>query len=304
MQHLSAILLGILLLPGINTLASAASDLMCLATNEGEEAAKGPSPFAPRQSAFNNIAEYRQWHKRCSLSAVDFRRSAGAYMLIDTRAATEYAQGHIAQSMNIQLASVKTASFLRNKPFLMLGAGYERVAMIHACKQLHAAGFTGAKVLDGGLLPLSNHAGSRLNAGVVEQLQTIPSASLLYDKGYETWIVFNLNRSVSRQLESAFADIYSYETLPKADVVGQVQANRSVGSVALASPLSIVVVDDSGQQYQEFKRWSDQFTDSGVRERLFYLRGGVRAFDQFVKTQQAMLSKQHFVLNRPRGCAQ
>jgi hypothetical protein len=34
------------------------------------------------------------------------------------------------------------------------------------------------------------------------------------------------------------------------------------------------------------------------------LRGGVRAFDQFVKTQQAMLSKQHFVLNRPRGCAQ
>ena len=60
MQHLSAILLGILLLPGINTLASAASDLMCLATNEGEEAAKGPSPFAPRQSAFNNIAEYRQ----------------------------------------------------------------------------------------------------------------------------------------------------------------------------------------------------------------------------------------------------
>jgi rhodanese-related sulfurtransferase len=301
---LIAFLLAGCVLLGMNTLASGAVDLICLAANQSDKDDKVPSPFASRQAAFNNLAEYRQWHKRCSLSADDFKRSGGAYQLIDTRASAEYALGHIAQSLNVPLATVKTTSFLRNRPFLMLGAGHERVAMIHACKQLYAAGYAGAKVLDGGLLTLSDHAGSRLNVHVVEQMQTIPPGSLVYDKGYEAWIVFNLSSTVSTKLESAFTDIYSFDSLPQTHVVEQILANKRAGSSASASALSIVVVDESGQQYRQFKPWSDQFVDSNVRKRLFYLRGGARAYDRFAKTQHAMLSKRHFVLNRPRGCAQ
>jgi rhodanese-related sulfurtransferase len=299
-----ATLLGGLLLLGASTLVSGANEVMCLAAGHGEDTEISPSPFSARQTAFNNIAEYRQWHKRCRVSADDFKRSAGAYLLIDTRAATEFAQGHVAQSMNIPLASLKTRRFLRNKSFLMLDAGHERVALLQACKQLHAAGYASAKVLDGGLLTLTDHVGRRLDAAVVEQLQTIPPTSLLYDKGYESWIVFNLASTVSPKLESAFSDIYSFETLPQGDVVSQILASRRTGSGGAGSSESIVVVDESGQQYRNFKQWSDQYVDSDLHSRLFYLRGGAVAFDQFVKTHYAMLSKQHFVLNRPRGCAQ
>lgn len=269
---------------------------MCIAADHDNELATPLAFQVRRPDPFEDAEDYTGWLLRCTLEPEKYRRSPGAYFLVDVRDATAYTRGHLRGSINLPLNRIKTRSFLRNKRLLLVSEGYDRVNMTHACRQLSEAGFANVKFLNNGLVGLLGMPIAGLDSIPHETLVKVSAKAVIYDNRFESWAVLNMSK-----MKSKFLDQYISTVNTIADYPASVELAR-IFDESESHVSSLLIADADGGRYSEFKRWYDNVADRGLRDRIFYLRGGVKAFDRYVKRHRMMLSKQDHALNPARGC--
>lgn len=301
MQLLRSIIIALLTLI-ISLPVTATKHITCNASDSSQKGSAVSNLFSRQEKPFNSPVEYRQWVKRCMLSLDDYVRSRQSYFLIDIRDPESYSNDPVRQSLNIPVHLIKTKIFLKHKSVLLINEGYERVAVVHACKQLHDSGYSNVKILEEGVIGLRKHYNDNVGSNINERLFSITPAKLLFDRKFEPWVIVDLSTTYSKNITQYFdlvASLYSYPTIEQLEEI----LSSSPPNLTPVYPPSIILIDKDGQNFKRFELWYDQISEQLKGNLVVYLKGGMKAFDDYVMRQHAMLSKKEFVLTKPKGCA-
>jgi len=256
------------------------------------------SSLLPKSSFQLSSSEYQQWQSRCLLDASEVKKKiAKNFVIIDVRDQTVYQNGHIAGSLNIPLYQVKTKSYLKNKRVILVNEGYDRKSLVLACRQLRQSGFKNIYVLKDGLPGWQKLFGKIDHRNQDSARNTIPSNILFHERESRDWLVLYMARKKKTRLKQYFKSIIYTKNIGNINTIKRLIKKQQS---RLKSEFSIVVVDAAGDNNKGF----NSLYQALQRPDVFYLRGGLKAFEKFVKNQYAMLSKREFVLQKPKSCSQ
>ena len=280
----------------------AEENVSCLASDINQKNKESSNLFSLQNPLFSDDSDYQQWVERCRLPTRDFDRVRRSYFLIDVRDSVSYRRDHIAESVNMPVSSIKTKLFLKEKNILLIGEAYDKVSIVHSCKNLRTSGYPNVKVIESGFTSLIDISKNRVpDQNKIRPLK-LDSNKLIYESRYEPWIIFDLSLLESSSLDKYFDIIYKLKSYPDSDRLNEIVKSIDKFSEPGFTP-SFIVIDNDGKGYIEFKKWLQNIDAKIIAENGYYLEGGLLAFNKFVKKQEIILSKQEIVLTKPRGCA-
>lgn len=241
-------------------------------------------------------AKYRTDACYISADAAITAITKGGSLVVDVRDPDSFAKYRIASSINMPLHAVRTKSFLKNSPVILVNEGRDTAPLDSACQDLRRAGFSKVSILDGGLNAWRQKFGN-LAGDVIAQkdLNKMKPGELFEEAVYSDWLIADFSgvsksevakywpRSVSKNLandEKRFLKDYK-------ELVSQ----RRKGNA------HVVLVTSRGEEYDKLSNWLRRAREP---EPLF-LEGGFEGYKQFTRRQVAIWTR---VDNPPRrkGC--
>jgi rhodanese-related sulfurtransferase len=221
----------------------------------------------------------------------------GELLIVDTRRESDFAQYRIPGSLNIQLSFVKTKAFLKDRAFALVNEGRSTAALENACRELRAAGFKRAGVLQGGL------GGWRNAKGVVEgdllaqrALTRMAPAEFAEEGGYGDWLVASVASVPPKEL-----DKFLPRAVPLAS--GKDDSRFAAALKAAAAKrarkgvdLKVLVVDDDGSRIEKL----ESLVPAGTASQVVFLEGGLAGYRKFWTEQAAIWAALDRGPRRPR----
>ena len=215
------------------------------------------------------------WDKTLVVSAPEtvkrFRQKQGL-VLVDVRAAADRSLAGIPGAMHIPLAFLKTKTFLKGRPVVLVGSGHDSVDLLAAGRDLNAQGFK-MRVLAGGIQawlaaqgPLTGNP-----AALIPKREMRPEA-FYREKNIADRPVLLVTAGQDRTEEDAilpFAIRISLETKP-ADI------KKKIGTASVDLPPLICTPDGRGHD-----RIAAKFAQAGCGPVLF-LEGGLAAYRAYL----------------------
>lgn len=206
-------------------------------------------------------------------------------ILIDVRNSKEFEKFRIPGSINIPLFAIKTKTFLKSKPLVVMNEGQSYRQLLQECAILSAAGFN-ARLLDGGLYQWKGKGGP-LEGDVFAQreLNKISPQTFLAGQAYENWIVVDVS-----QTGKADADLANLRRshLPYSDSPGRFisELKSLLRNEGMTEFFSAVICDEKGDKYERIEK---HISDAGIIS-VLYLKGGFEGYRVF-KQQQTGIQK-------------
>jgi rhodanese-related sulfurtransferase len=204
-------------------------------------------------------------------------------ILIDVRGTKEFEKFRIPVSVNIPLFAVKTKTFLKSKPLVLINEGHSYKQLMDECAMLSESGFT-VSILNGGLYQWRRKGGP-LEGDVFAQreLNKISSQTFLAGQRYENWIVVDVSKSGNpradhqnvRRVHIPFANDPK-EFISKLETT--IKNHREKDFV------SVLLCDEDGKIYEEIER---HVQAAGIANAL-YLEGGLEGYKTFEQQQTSM----------------
>jgi len=204
-------------------------------------------------------------------------------LLIDVRGAKEFEKFRIPGSVNIPLFTLKTKTFLKSKPLVLINEGHRYKQLMDECAVLTDSGFT-ASILNGGLYQWRRKGGPiEGDVFVQRELNKISSQAFLAGKGNENWIVVDVSESGNpradhqniRRIHIPFAD-NPKEFISKLKFAIKDHTEKDFASVLLC--------DQNGKIYEEIER---HIQAAGIPN-VLYLEGGLEGYKTFEQQQTSM----------------
>ena len=226
-------------------------------------------------------------------------------ILIDVRNAKEFEKFRIPASLNIPLFAVKTKTFLKPKPLILMNEGHSYKQLMDECTLLSKAGFA-VSILNGGLYQWRRKGGP-LEGDVFAQreLNEISPQTFLAGKSYENWMVVDVSKSpLTLSLspgsgeegggEGAILKVIRipFANNPK-EFVTRVKSlippfppllKGGKGGFPETDFASIIIYDEKGKTYEEIEK---HIQDAGIRN-VLYLKGGFEGYKTFEQQQISM----------------
>ncbi len=200
--------------------------------------------------------------------------------LIDIRRPEEFARLNIPGSINIPLYAIKTKSFLKSTPIIIVHAGYDYRQLEQEVRRLVARGFK-ASILVGGL-PVWNGKGGRLTGDIfaLEDMKNISPKVFFRQKDYENTLVVEISSHRSEASRQLLPYARHLPILDDAD--GSLPALRQlISKYKNKSFFSVLIFNASGKQYAEAEKILNRM---GLN--AFYLRGGFAAYQKYLEDLQ------------------
>jgi rhodanese-related sulfurtransferase len=197
--------------------------------------------------------------------------------LVDVRPMADFNQYHIAGSLNIALHAIKTKSFLKSKPLVLINNGYTVGPLAHTCQQLNQAGFK-ATVLAGGLLAWKAKGGRLAGDPFAQnEINHIFAQQFYQEQYYNHQIVIDA---------SAKPDKHSQPLTPGArhiNLLKSKQAGAAIKKLLLAKDVSpfasVVIYTATGKENDLIQR---KLAKEGFQQ-AFFLQGGQHAYETYLK---------------------
>jgi rhodanese-related sulfurtransferase len=198
-------------------------------------------------------------------------------LLIDIRSKEAFASLHIAGAMNIPLHGIKTKTFLKSSPLVLVdrGLSYHRLAPV--CGELRKMGFD-ARILDGGMNAWSRHGGPMVG-DLVRQMafRRISPADFFHEKNYRSRVVCDV--SATRSEASLRLMPYALHLPLDGDRESRRWAIEKFKSThARNGTADVLVVNTDGDRYDRIMRAFDRAGFTSV----FCLDGGVDAYGTYL----------------------
>lgn len=222
-------------------------------------------------------------------------------VLVDVRNREEFEKFRIPGSINIPLFAIKTKTFLKHKPLVLINDGYHYSPLERECKRLKDSGFTAIWILHGGLSAWRKK-GATVNGDIFAQkeLNKMPAQIFFEEKNDESWVVIDISRSESSESRYLLPQAIS---IPFANDAGDFVSSikRVMERHEKNSFLSFLIFNENGEQYEKIEKLIEE---AGLRN-VFYLKEGLRGYNGFLKRQALMWqSKDHSrkTLKKCPGC--
>ena len=218
--------------------------------------------------------------------------------LIDVRNSKQHEEFRIPGSLNIPLFAVKTKSFLKSKPLILINEGYVYSQLERECKNLRAAGYQ-AWILTGGL-NCWRYAGGNLDGDLFAQkdLNKIPPRVFFEEKNYDDWIIIDTCDSKKTEARHLFPGSISvqYSGNSKSFISKiKVITSRYRGN----STPYVLIFDDNGRMYENIEK---SVTKIGIKN-VFYLKGGLEEYKTFLRKQVALQNPGKHSTKNLKKCA-
>ena len=211
-----------------------------------------------------------------SVEAVLYKiRQNQMFILVDVRSKQDFEALHIPGSINIPLHAVKTKTFLKSAPLVLVNDGFRYTELEDECRRLVKRSFDMA-ILDGGL-PAWKRKGGRLVGDLfaLEAMKTVSPRAFFREKDYENTLIIDFS---STRSEASIRLIPFAKHIPVLD-------DRD-GSAAELKKLisnnrlfqSIVLFNETGEHYEKAELILNRM---GIE--VFSLKGGLAGYQKYVK---------------------
>ncbi|HEC85033.1 MAG: hypothetical protein DRR08_11505 [Candidatus Parabeggiatoa sp. nov. 2] len=206
---------------------------------------------------------------------------------IDLRDRQAFQRYRIPGSLNLAAHTLKTKAFLKSKPLILFNEGHSYQTLEKLCVNLREAGFSQVAILEGGLNQWRKQIGNlQGNLLAVRYLDNMTAAQFWQERDYEHWLVVNISSFDDKQWPTS--GILSLSLSNQAEnwfkrLTAAVAKHRQ--SIGVSPYLLIVSVrGDSYPKVRAILRGTDL-------SNVFYLLGGVQAYQRFIREQAAMLGR-------------
>jgi rhodanese-related sulfurtransferase len=197
--------------------------------------------------------------------------------LIDVREKDRFETVNIPGSINIPLYAVKTKTYLKSTPLIIINEGYSYEPLERECTHLRKAGFQ-VWILNGGLYGWKQ-GGGPLNGDHFAQaeLNKVPSPIFFTEKAYKEWLIIDISSSKQTQTSSLIPKAihipYSKNT---AEFTSSLQ--KAIAPLKINPLRSLIFFNETGEDYNTIEK---VIRNAGYKE-AFFLKGGLAAYERFV----------------------
>ncbi len=229
-----------------------------------------------------------------SASSVQNRLTSkrSSIILVDVRSVGSFNKIRIAGSINIPLYAIRTKTFLKSKPLVLVNEGYGYSKLIDECSRLKNTGFTSVSILNGGLNGWIGED-SHLEGNHFDQknINRISPRSFFEDKDYKDIIVINIVKEQNSQVPSLISRSLS---VPFSKDISKLteEVKSKISSTGKSKPLYVLIVCDDEEVYEKI----DKYIRSQITWTVFYLEGGLFAYNEFLKNQALMWKPEKTVM--------
>jgi rhodanese-related sulfurtransferase len=198
--------------------------------------------------------------------------------LVDVREQSQFEAVNIPGSINIPLFAVKTKTFLKARPLILVNEGYAYEPMERACAHLRNNGFK-AWILDGGLAAWKQKGGPLHGDPFQQQgLNKVPAPVFYTEKAYDNWLIVNITPSKQANPPPLMPEAINLPLTKNA--ASFVSALKKAVAQRKDNPLLLVMLfNEKGEGYEAIEQ---PIHEAGM-SKVFFLNGGLEAYDRFVK---------------------
>lgn len=259
---------------------------------------KCPLPVSVSEPSATTTASFKTKNRdrACliTFAEVEKQRLKKDVRFVDVRAAVEFEQVRIAESINIPLHLIKTKSFLKNAPIVLVNDGRSSAELEQACQALRHDGFQQVTVLEGGLNAWREN--SRPLAGdpfAQARLNRMSAAELSVERLYRDWLVLDVSTPGKFKDLRQWMPVNVVAVSTKAGVDLAASTRAIIAKHRKTNPqVRVLLVADDNQAYERL----DARLQKGSAISTFRLDGGLTGYREFLSRQIAMWNQQ----NQPR----
>lgn len=228
-----------------------------------------------------SMVTFAEWVLRSS-------RKKNETVLIDVRSREEFERIRIPGSMNVPLFAIKTKTFLKPKPLVLVNEGYSYAPLERACEHLRESGFR-VWILTGGLNSWRQEGGPLEGDPFAQkELNKIPARIFFEERDYEGWVVIDASESQAADSRHLIPEGIHVPLLSdKKEFVSGLKT--AVGRHESKSPLSVLIFNEAGGQYEDMENVLEK---AGLRN-VFFLEGGLQGYKTFLQRQALIWQGNH-----------
>lgn len=207
-------------------------------------------------------------------------------VLVDVRDAQDFNNFRIPGSINIPVFALKTKTFLKTKPIVLINKGYNYSRLEQECRRLRDAGFKRVSILNGGLeywrqkkAPLEG------DIFAIKKLSRISPMDFFEERNSGNLIVVDVSETINPE---AICLVPRAIPVPFRD-----QAEKFIEKIKKAltpyenDPLMSALVYNHNGRYPE--KMENIISKAGI-EKVFYLQGGLEGYRRFLYHQALILN--------------
>ena len=213
-----------------------------------------------------------------SVDAVLYKlRHNQQFTLVDVRGKQEFEELHIPGSINIPLYAVKTKTYLKSAPVVLVNQGFRYAALENECRRLTERGFK-VSLLDGGL-PAWKRKGGQLVGDLfaIDDMKAVSPHIFFREKDYENTLVVDITPVRSEASSRLIAYAQHLPVLDDPD--GSAAAFKKLIAQSKNQPFqSIIIVNETGEQYEKAEKIMNRM---GIE--TFNLQGGVAGYQKYLQ---------------------
>lgn len=239
---------------------------------------KTAAPPNPQQSPSKTVKKRNPAFAISAQAVFHKVRENQAITLIDVRGKDQFEGVHIPGSINIPLYAVKTKTYLKSAPVVLINEGYDYQPLERECASLRKAGFQ-AWILTGGLYYWRQKGGTLQGDHFKQgELNKVPPPIFYTEQAYEDWFIIDIaptrQAKVSSLMPRSIHIPFSHtNTAVFTSTLKQAMAQRK------GNPLrSLILFNEKGEGYETVERVLHK---AGYSE-VFFLKGGREAYEEFV----------------------
>jgi rhodanese-related sulfurtransferase len=208
-------------------------------------------------------------------------------VLVDVRTRNEFEKARIPGSLNIDLFAVKTKTFLKGQPIVLVGEGYRYGQLEAETRGLRRAGFT-VTILDGGLTKWRQKKGHiEGDAFAQRQLNRVPPQVFFEERDYDHWVFMD---ATTEPLQG-FGRLISGSVPLVSSIDGNELARQMKAILArnTSRPFPLFLIfDERGESYERIERL---VSSSGIPD-VYFLQGGINGYRSFLQQQASLLDSE------------
>jgi len=216
-------------------------------------------------------------------------------LLVDVRAKEQFESFRIPGSINIPLHFIKTRSFLKGRPVVLVNEGYRSGHLEARAAELKQEGFQ-LLILSGGL-PAWNRSGGEITGNLFEakQVNRISPQDCFLELKSNNHLVIDASADPAPESLSLIPGLL--QVVSSDQKGGSSELVKAILTRNSVAPFSILMTNKDGQGYEKIEK---ALLAEGISN-VFFLEGGLDGYSRFIQ-DVAMMRRSHVKQVSGGGC--